>query len=716
MKKISILPVIFLFAFASFVLAEKTMRVPFQAPPSGVQFVPDEFVVKFKSGVGKVSPSMVNGVAQIGVPAFDALNRTFKVDKMKAQFPGARAQAGLPDLSGYHVLRFSGRHKLQEVLGAYSRLPSVHHVERIGIHPIYGTPDDPYFDDPPPTFPYYQWHFEQGSADHDVDAAAAWDIETGDEEIIIAIIDSGVRYIHKDLGGYLAPSDVTQGNIWINWAEYNGRNKRDDDGNGYKDDWVGWDFVNGATPCWPGEDCAKEDNDPSDFNGHGTHVAGIVGAITNNTYCGAGLAGGWNSERNAPANGIKIMCLRAGWSGPYGGYEVGWVRMDFCAEAMYYAADNGASVVNCSWGSSASGGLPAAVDYAISQGLLIIAGAGNDGDDIPDYLGTRTDVMNVAATDSFDVKADFSDYGTWVDVSAPGVDVLSTAHNHADPDNDYIALISGTSQACPHAVGAAALVKSRNPGLTRQQIWDLIVNYADDIDALNPGYEGLLGSGRVNAYTTLLNTPLPPPDTLHVISIVVDRERKGQNYNGIAWVTIENQYGTPVPGALVVGDWSGPTSDHDEETTDGSGVATIKSDKLRDPVGSWCFTVTSVTKSGDIDAPEPPVTGCESNPYPKSFTTSIPSTFTLSQNYPNPFNPVTHFSVNLKAHTHVNFVIYNVAGQKVRTLVDEVISAGSQTIIWDGTNDRGDALSSGVYFYRVAVGSEVMTKKMTLLK
>ncbi len=838
MKKIAIFLVMCSLAFTSSTLAEKAVRIPFQAPLDRAQFVPDEFVVKLSSEVGKVSPRMVNGIAQIGIPGFDALNRTYKVDKMEAEFASFKVKPGFPDLSGYYVLRFGGPYRLEKVLDAYSKLWFVHHVEPIGIHPIYVTPDDPYFDDPPPSFPYYQWHFEQGSADHDVDAAAAWDLETGDVSVKIGIIDSGVRYYHRDLGGYLAPGDVTQGNMWINSGEYGGgkeSNNVDDDGNGYVDDWIGWDWVDGARPCHRTEDCKNEDNDPRDHNGHGTHVAGVVGAITNNGYCGAGMAGGWNTGFSSPANGVKLMALRTGWTDPSG---LGYVRMDFCAQAMYYAADMGATAVNCSWGSSASGGLPEAVDYAIAKGVLVVAGAGNSNSEIPDYLGGRTDVMDVAATDSFDVKAYFSNYGTWIDVSAPGVDVLSTFHNYNDPEYDYIALLSGTSQSCPHVVGLAGLLKSNEPTLSSSDIWSYIVDYADPIDHLNPGYEGKLGSGRMNAHNSLNAVGPPPPDTIppadvidlaaltgsaegtvdltwtapgddgnvgtattydvryqlaslgpldtenewdpasqatgepspssagstenftvtgltpntayyfalktadevpnwsglsntdsataaeappetpmFVESIAMSLKTAGPNVNAFAKPkVVEDVTGTPaLEGVTVCGHWYGATSDVDECITGPDGTCEVASDKVRNPTQDFCFQVDSLKKTNYYWDDTKGVTYDCISPT-GGFARSTPREFGISQNYPNPFNPVTEFSFDLPCETHVSFVIYNVVGQKVRTLVDEVVAAGPQTIVWDGTKDGGEVVSSGVYFYRLAAGDKVVSGKMTLLK
>src|SRR5262249_16754524 len=153
--------------------------------------------------------------------------------------------------------------------------------------------------------------------DHDIDAPEGWNIQNGDPSIIVAVLDTGVRYYHKDLGGSAASSSnvtATNGNIWINTAEKNGVPGVDDDGNGFIDDWVGWDFVTApVAPCTPGEDCNGADNDPRDFNGHGTHCAGNVSAMNNNGYAVCSPAGGFGSGSNTPTgDGVKVMCLRIG--------------------------------------------------------------------------------------------------------------------------------------------------------------------------------------------------------------------------------------------------------------------------------------------------------------------------------------------------------------------------------------------------------------------
>jgi subtilisin family serine protease len=139
----------------------------------------------------------------------------------------------------------------------------------VGIHPVALIPNDGGFSS--------QWHHQQAS-DHDIDTPAAWDVETGDSAVIIAIVDTGVLWSHPDLGGQ---SPYTNGNIWTNWSEQNGTTGVDDDENGYIDDYRGWDWVQ-VSGAWPGEDATTPDNNPTDFNGHGTHCAGIASAITNN--------------------------------------------------------------------------------------------------------------------------------------------------------------------------------------------------------------------------------------------------------------------------------------------------------------------------------------------------------------------------------------------------------------------------------------------------
>ena len=465
--------------------------------------VPDELVIE----LDHVAARMIEMVGQpdagiIGVPALDNLRGPLGVTQMRKLFAGSdpliAMQRGLPDVSGWYVVRFDpNKSTLQAAIAAYRNNPHVKNAQDIGVHPVYAVPNDGNYPS--------QWHLNQGN-DKDIDAPEAWNVETGDSSIIVAVLDTGVRYYHKDLGGSAASSTnvtATDGNIWINAAEKNGSAGVDDDANGYVDDWVGYDFVNGGTPCWSGEDCTTADNDPRDFNGHGTHCAGNVSAINNNGYATASPAGGWNSGFTSTGNGVKVMCLRMGWSGSNFGQEVGFVRMDFAASAFYYAANNGARIASCSWGSSNSGGIAAALDYFIGSGGLIFVAAGNSNNQSAGYLNSRSDCYSVAATNQSDVKSSFSSYGSWVDISAPGSAILSSYHNHADAAGDYVATLDGTSMATPLVASAAAAVWSRNPNWTAGQVWTQVRDTADNINSLNPSYVGLLGSGRINLFNAV---------------------------------------------------------------------------------------------------------------------------------------------------------------------------------------------------------------------
>ena len=460
--------------------------------------VKDRIVVHF-------APQAANNIEAIGrenrgitgLDPLDAVGLVNGVDSLQKQFADATREmaerTGRPDLSGWYIVSFDpARSTPAELARLYRANPLVLDAQTIGLHPLHASVNDPNFPS--------QWHLDQNN-DSDVDMPETWDTQTGSDSVIVAILDSGVRYYHGDLGGSTASSvQNAAGNIWRNQAEASGSPGIDDDGNGYVDDHVGWDFVSSPIyNCYSGEDCNGADNDPRDFNGHGTHCAGIVGAMNNNGYGVASVAGGRSDGSfGSSGNGVRLMCLKIGHSAVYQGQEYGFVSMDYAAQALYYAANNGARIASCSWGSSNSGGLGAALDYFIASGGLVFKAAGNDGSQSADYMGGRSDIINVAATDQNDQKASFSTYGTWIDISAPGVDILSTYHYHPNPGADYSANLSGTSMSTPMVAATAAMVWSQNSALSAAQVWAAVRDSADDISSSNPGYSGRLGSGRIN--------------------------------------------------------------------------------------------------------------------------------------------------------------------------------------------------------------------------
>ncbi|MEW5760042.1 MAG: S8 family serine peptidase, partial [Candidatus Thermoplasmatota archaeon] len=272
----------------------------------------------------------------------------------------------------------------------------------------------------------------------------------------------------------------------------------DDDKNGYIDDYMGWDFGN-------------YDNDPIDKHGHGTHVAGIIGTITDNSLGVSGVV---------PAN-IKLMPVKIFSSG-FGG------SIDSIPSAIKYAVDNGAKILSNSWGFISPGFYPGivkeAVQYATDKGCVVIFAAGNEYSGKRYYPGADENVVGVGATDSTDSKASFSNYGSWVDVSAPGVDILSLRAENTDmyaprepnvhivpqtkdAHGKYVGkyyLADGTSMAAPHVSGVAALILLKHPEFTNKEV-KAILKSTGDI----PNSNKYIGTGRINAHKSLTVDSIP---------------------------------------------------------------------------------------------------------------------------------------------------------------------------------------------------------------
>jgi len=316
------------------------------------------------------------------------------------------------------------------------------------------TPNDP------------QWALQYGP--RAIQAPLAWEVTTGTLSVTIAIIDTGVDLAHPDL--------ATQ--IWMNLGEVGldggGQAKQtngvDDDGNGYVDDWRGWDF-------------AAQDNDPQDERGHGTHVAGIAAAAGDNSVGIAGVA--W---------GVTIMPLKIFTS-------TGLASNTDAASAMVYAVDNGARIINLSVGDvQPDPALEAGVNYAVEHGALVVAAAGNFSSQGVVYPGAYPNALAVAAVDIFSETLSTSSYGPQVDLAAPGGEIYSTYWS-----NTYNYL-SGTSMATPHVSGVAALLASRPGFETPEKIRLALEATAFDLGA--PCWDTHYGFGLVQALAALNFDPL----------------------------------------------------------------------------------------------------------------------------------------------------------------------------------------------------------------
>ncbi len=348
----------------------------------------------------------------------------------------------------------------------------------------------------------YQWNFNNdgelvtGSKDgSDINLYKAWEKQTGSSDVIVAVVDGGIDYDHVDLID----------NMWINESENAGTTDSDDDDNGYTDDVYGYNFV--------------DDNGSIVAHDHGTHVAGTIAARNGNGMGLCGIAGG-----NADAGGVKLMSCQV-----FKDLENGEEKSaeDFEA-AIKYAADNGAVICQCSWGYDGATSLPQsmkeAIDYFIANagydengdqtgpmaGGAVFFAAGNDSTSTNAYPAMYNQVIAVGACGVDYSMASYSNFGSWVDIMAPGGEGVYT--DQADNEyilstvtDNYYSWMAGTSQACPHVSGVAALIVSEygGTGFTPSDLKEKLYQGAIDLDGYNSDYEGMMGVGLVNAAAAL---------------------------------------------------------------------------------------------------------------------------------------------------------------------------------------------------------------------
>ncbi len=389
-------------------------------------------------------------------------------------------------VSGLAVVELPEGMSVLDALIQFNRSANVLYAEPNYKYRLFVIPDDPLF--------YELWGMHNigqtdGTVDADIDAPEAWDIQTGDPEIIVAVADTGVDYTHPDLAA----------NMWVNTDEQNGQPDVDDDGNGYVDDIYGYDFA-GAFK----DDPTDGDGDPCDMHFHGTHVAGTIGAVGNN---GEGIVGVcWN---------VRMMALKV-FADDHA--IVPDLLVADAVEAVGYAIDNGAKIINASWGGTDySQSLYDAIANAGDAGLLLIAAAGNDygndNDVYPIYPANYDldNIISVMSTDHNDEMSDFSNFGaTTVDVGEPGTGIVSTTPTYEtasmmvfDVPTNY-ASVSGTSMATPHVAGACALVWSKYPSLPNRIIKMVLLKTVDPVLS-SPRL--CLSGGRINLQKALTLIP-----------------------------------------------------------------------------------------------------------------------------------------------------------------------------------------------------------------
>ena len=413
-------------------------------------YASDRIIVKFKEGKGDVgsfkgrnSISILN--SKYGASLEKLVTKTFN-----------------KDLDRLYILKVPRNSDIKQIVEDYNNNPDVEYAEPDYVVHALETPNDPYF--------YLQWGLNNsgqlsGTPGADIDALAAWDVTNGSEDVVVAVIDTGVDYTHPDL----------EDNIWTNPV----------DGS------HGWDFYN-------------YDNDPMDDNGHGTHCAGIIGAVGNNSVGVVGV--NWR---------VKIAALKFLDEDGYG-------YLSDAISAINYANLMGFKILSNSWGCTGSSCYSKALYDAIKgynipdfEAPLFIAAAGNYGlnnDLTPTYPCNYNlpNIICVAATDNNDSLASFSNYGpTTVHIGAPGHYIYSTVPTGSCElcNSTGYTYLSGTSMATPFVSGAAALIKSKYPDLNVSQIKARILYSADKIDSLNGK---VVSNGRLNVYNALHEDDTPP--------------------------------------------------------------------------------------------------------------------------------------------------------------------------------------------------------------
>ena len=466
-----------------------------------------------------------SGTITTGVKALDALSTKYNATNMKRLFPENpnpyyEAKLRKHGLDLWYEIAVDNSIDASNIAKQYQNLNviSLAEVQREKVL-SYNSPttaaepksaavnlpfNDPYLQD--------QWHYNNtGQTGYnegiDINLFGAWNETAGNSNIIIAIHDEGVDIEHKDLAQ----------NIWVNEAELNGTPGVDDDNNGYIDDINGWNFTT--------------NNAVIDADNHGTHVAGTVAAVNNNGIGVAGVAGGSGNNDGAKLMPLKIIGGQAN-----------------VANSFIYAANNGAVISQNSWGYTSPGVTEQSVrdamnyfieeagDYAgspISGGLLVFA-AGNANSDNQWYPGFYPEAFTVSAIGPEGKKASYSNYGSWVDITAPGGDIeLYGATNGvlSTLPGNKIGYLDGTSMACPHVSGIAALALSNlSSPITVEELITKISTGSRNIDDINIGYEGKIGR-LIDAQLAIQSNKGFAPEPITDLKV----EGMAQEFGTISW-------------------------------------------------------------------------------------------------------------------------------------------------------------------------------------
>lgn len=519
----------------------------------------------------------------------------------------------------------------------------------------------------------------------------AWDISTGSNSIIVAVVDAGIDIDHPDL----------QNNIWNN--------------TGY---------------CFTGGEC---DADPGD-DYHGTAVAGIIAAKLNNDLGVSGMAGGWTSE-NVQTNGVQLMSLRAGYGSD--------IDDAAAAAAIEFAVSNGARVINCSFNKEKANdiipSLNSAIDNAVNtDNVLVVFSAGNRtcencSNDIF-WPANKPNVFTVGATTENDYRKIINDgtgeywgskYGSKLDVVAPGINIPTTDNFGIAglKSTNYNPNFNGTSAAAPHVSALAALLLSVDPELSNSELKNIISSTADEVLGMNGNsFSNEYGHGRINAFNALssISITAPPPPT----NLIITNPTHYGNHPDLQWwassgATSYNVYRqeSNAPPWDLIGNTSS-TSYTDDEV--------FILNQYHWNSDEYIYQVKAVNTGGESNPSNTASVWGESYYKQRDEITDIinpiPEAYALESNYPNPFNPTTTIKYELPEASSVFLVIYDLRGNEVTHWTLATESAGYKRKTWDATNKNGNKVPGGMYLLKMTAESKesrkffYKTMKMVLLK
>jgi subtilisin family serine protease len=487
-------------------------------------------VFQLKTSVQKLIPSKDKIVDYKSIPYLEREKDKFGIFEVTQLHPNDRDEK----LRRTYQIKFTEIEKIDDFIEKLSSVNDLEYAEKKELHRHFLTPNDlgPNATNAAGTSPTNnQWSLWR------IQAQQAWDLSTGSAAIRVAVTDDAIRTTHQDLQNKLLP---------------------------------GYDAPTGGSnpnPCG------------SNNGNHGTHVAGTVGAETNN---GVGVASiGYN---------VSIIPVKIGNCN--GALTHGY-------EGINWAANNGADVINMSWGGAGSSNYGLNVcNAAANAGVVLVAAAGNDGTNQQFFPAAYSSVIAVASTTPNDAKSSFSQYGTWINISAPGSNIRSS---YATSNTAYSS-ISGTSMASPHVAGLVGLMKSYMPTASRSQLITCLYNSADNISAANPSFNGQLGAGRINAYQALL---CMAQYNVALDAGIIDIQNPGTTVCAASFtpvVTLRN-FGTNTLTSVTINySWGGNNFIHNWTGSLATGLTTNVTLPLQvAATGSYTFTASTSNPNGGTD-------------------------------------------------------------------------------------------------------------------